>query len=123
VSVTLDGHTLFDDQGLTIETAGPSRTSLERGAVGLDGTLSIDLGKQVATLRQTGLLRATSRSAMQTRIALIKAFIDGQTHTLVTPDGRVHNHLRMDTFRQLAERVGGPGIVVDYEIVYTQLGS
>jgi hypothetical protein len=28
----------------------------------------------------------------------------------------------MDSFKQLDERTGGPGIVVEYEILYTQMG-
>ncbi len=123
MSITLDGQAIFDEQGLTISVGSPSRASLERAVAGLDGTLSIDLGARSRQVRQTGALRAPSRAAMHTRVQAIAAFIDGQTHTLTTADGQVLDNLRMDSIKKVAEYPGGPGVVADYEIVYTQLGG
>lgn len=123
MSVTLDGQAIFDDQGLTITAESPRRAFLERTIAGLDGMLSIDLGARSRQIRQTGTLRAASRTTMHARIQAIAAFIDGRTHTLATADGEVFANLRMDTFKKIAEYPGGPGMIADYEIAYTQLGG
>jgi len=123
MAVTLDGQAIFDEQGLTIIADSPNRASLERAIAGLDGVLSIDLGVRSRQIRQTGTLRAPSRAAMHTRIQAITEFIDGTTHILTTAEGREFAHIRMDTFKKIAEYPGGPGIVADYEIAYTQLGD
>jgi hypothetical protein len=123
MGITLDGQAVFDEQETTITVGSPSRASVERTIAGLNGTLSIDLGERPRQIRQRGVLRAISRAAMQARLDAVTSFIDGRTHTLTTPDGRVYSNLRMDTFRPIDERTGGPGAVVEYEIVYTQLGG
>jgi hypothetical protein len=123
MSVTLDGQAVFDEQELTIVVGSPSRASLERNVAGLEGTLSIDLGARSRQIRQSGVLRAASRTAMNARIDAIAALIDGQVHTLTTADGRVYDNLRMDSFKEVDEHTGGRGMAVEYEIVYTQLGE
>ncbi len=120
---TLDEQAVFDEQELTILADSPSRASLERSVAGLEGVLSIDLGARSRRIRQTGTLRAAGRATLNTRIDAIAAFLDGQTHTLTTADGRRYPKLRMDSFRQTNEHAAGPGIVVEYEIVYTELGA
>jgi len=121
--VMLDGQAVFDEQELTITLGSPGRASLERSIAGLDGVLSIDLGARSRRIRQTGVLRAASRAAMNARIDAITAFLDGQTRTLTTADGRTYGNLRVDSFQPLREHTTGPGIVVEYEIAYTQLGE
>lgn len=123
MSVTLDGQAIFEEQGLAISVGSPSRASLERAIPGLDGVLSIDLGVRTRQIHQTGSLHAMSRAAMRARVQAIAQFIDGRTHTLVAADGETFGDLRMDSFRKVAEYPGGPGVVADYEIVYTQLGG
>jgi hypothetical protein len=123
MSVTLDGLIAFEEQGLTITVGSPTRAYVERSACGLDGTVSIDLGTRGRRIQQAGMLRAASRAALNARISTIAAFIDGGTHTLVTTDGRVYGNLRMDSFTQTGKHGAGPGIVMEYEIVYTQLGD
>ena len=87
-------------RSLTIAVGSPGRASLERSIAGLDGVLSIDLGARSRRIRQTGVLRAAGRAAMNARIEAIAAFLDGRTHTLATADGRVYDNLRMDSFQQ-----------------------
>ncbi len=120
---TLDGQAVFDEQELTILADSPCRASLERSVAGLEGVLSIDLGARSRRIRQTGTLCAPGRAALNTRMDAIAVFLDGQTHTLTTTDGRTYVNLRMDNFRQIEEHATGPGIVVEYEIIYTQLGD
>jgi len=119
--VTLDGRALFDQQRLEIEAGSFSRDSIERAVPGLNGVLSIDLGQRGRKIKQTGTLRAKSRSQLDERINDISACMDGDTHTLIAADGRQFSNLRMDSFTLGKEHIDGAGISVDYEIVYTQL--
>ena len=103
---------------------GPwERTHVERTIPGLDGVLSIDLGRRSRRIRQRGTLRAVGRAEMTSRIDAIEAFSDGGTHTLVTAEGRSCANVRLDTFRELDRDVTGAGVAVAYEIIYTQLGD
>ncbi len=121
MSVTLDGQNLFNEQQLDIEQDSLNRDSIERAVAGLDGVLSVDMGGRTRKIRQRGTLRAKSRTQMNDRINVISAYMDGNTHTLVSNEGKKFDNLRMDSFKVSKERTGGSGIVVDYEIVYTQL--
>jgi hypothetical protein len=121
MSATLDGQILFDEQGLEIRPDSVRRDAVERSVPGLDGVLSIDLGRRGRKIKQRGVLRAGSRSQVNERIAAISAYMDGDTHTLVTASGEEFDNLRMDVFKVTKERTSGGGVVVDYEIVYTQL--
>jgi hypothetical protein len=123
MNTTLDGQAIFDEQDLTVTADSVRRACVERAVGGLDGVMSIDLGARVRQIRQTGVLRATGRAALSARIDVITAFIDGGAHTLRTADGRAYHNLRMDTFQRVSERTGGPGVVIEYEIVYAQLGG
>jgi len=121
MKVTLDTQMLFDEQALEISAGSFSRDSIERTVPGLDGVLSIDLGRRGRKIKQTGTLRARSRAELDKRISRIAEFMDGDTHTLITSSGRDFANLRIDSFKTGTENASGTGIVVDYEIVYTQL--
>jgi len=121
MKVTLDSQMLFDEQALEINAGSFSRDSIERTVPGLDGVLSIDLGQRGRKLKQAGTLRAKSRAQLDERISKIAAFMDGDTHTLITRSGQEINNLRMDSFKAGTEHADGTGIVTDYEIIYTQL--
>jgi hypothetical protein len=121
MSVSLDGQNLFDSQQLEVELGSIRRGSIERAVPGLDGILSIDLGGRSKEIKQRGELRAKSRAHMDERISAISAFMDGNTHTLITSGGKKFDDLRMDVFKVSKERAGGGGVAIDYEIVYTQL--
>jgi hypothetical protein len=121
MNTTLDGQELFDRQQFEIELGSFSRDSIERTVPGLDGVMSVDLGRRCIKITQTGTLRAKSRTHLDDRIAAISNYMDGDIHILITCDGREFVNLRMDTFKIKNERPDGAGIVVDYEITYTQL--
>jgi hypothetical protein len=114
---------LFDEQELAMQIGTWERTGLERAIPGLDGVVSIDLGRRRRRIRQRGTLRAVSGAEVASRANSIEAFCDGGTHTLVTTDGRSYANVRMDALKQLDREVAGAGIAVAYEIVYTQLGD
>lgn len=121
MTVTIDGQAIFDEFQLEIGLGSFTRDSIERKMSGLDGVLSIDLGRRSRRVRQRGTLRAKSRAHLNERLHTISAFADGKTHTLVTDTGESLDNLRMDTFKTTKERTDGIGIIVDYEIQYTQL--
>ena len=121
MKTTLDKQILFDEQTVEISADSFSRDSIERTVPGLNGVLSIDLGLRGRKIRQTGTIRAKSRTQLNERINKITAFMDGDTHTLVTSSGREFVNLRMDSFKTAAEHTDGTGIITDYEIIYTQL--
>ena len=121
MKATLDAQMLFDEQTLDISAGSFSRDSIERTIPGLDGMISIDLGRRGRKIKQTGTLRDKSRARLDERISRIAEFMDGDTHTLTTGSGREFANLRMDSFKTTAENASGTGIVVDYEIIYTQL--
>jgi hypothetical protein len=121
MKTNLDSNILFDEQTLEISAGSFSRDSIERTVPGLDGVLSIDLGRRGRKIKQTGTLRAKSRAQLDERISKIAAFLDGDIHTLITSNGQEITNLRMDSFKPGSEHTDGTGIIVDYEIVYTQL--
>ena len=121
MSTTLDGQALFDERQLEIEVGSFSRGRTERAAAGLDGLVSIDLGRRDREIVQKGALRAVSRSQISERIGAISGSMDGDTHTLVTDGGEEFDNLRVDSFKVTGERVSGSGVTIDYEIIYTQL--
>lgn len=123
MSTTLDGKALFDEWDLRIAAGPVERASIERSVAGLDGLASIDLGLRGRRIRQRGTLRAAGRAQMEARIAAIESGLDGAEHTLRAADGRQYDHLRMDAFTQVGSQVEGTGLVVEYEIAYTQLRS
>jgi hypothetical protein len=121
MGTALDGKSIFDEQQLEIELGSVNRASMERVVPGLDGMLSVDLGRRSRVIKQKGMLWAKSRLQMNNRIGLISAFMDGKTHKLLTGSGEEFDNLRMDVFKVGNQRPTGGSVVVDYEIVYTQL--
>ena len=121
MSTVLDGQSIFDEQQLEIELGSVNRASIEKTVPGLDGVLSVDLGRRDRVIKQIGMLRARSRLQMNNRIGLISEYMDGKTHKLLTNSGEEFENLRMDVFKVGNHRPDGSNLVVDYEIVYTQL--
>jgi hypothetical protein len=121
MGTTLDGQRLFDEQKLQVEVGSLKRDSIERTIPGLDGVLSIELGRRGRQIKQSGSLQAPSVTQMNDRIGAISAYMDGQTHKLVTNSGEEFDDIRMDVFKVTKERSSGTGLCCDYEIVYRQL--
>jgi hypothetical protein len=121
MNVTFDGHKLFDEQELNFEFGSLRRDSIEKSIAGLNGVVSIDLGTRSREIKQSGVLRASSRVKMNEKIASINSYMDGNTHTLITGSGEEIENLRVDFFEIGKERISGGAVVADYEIIYTQL--
>ena len=73
----LDGNELFDERQLEISAESYTRASKEKNIVGLDGTLTIDMGKRSRKIKQTGTLRAKSKIHLISRLNAISNYIDG----------------------------------------------
>jgi len=121
MKVTLDGQNLFDKRQLKIQPGSWKRDLLEKTIAGLDGVLSIDLGKRSRQIKQSGVLSAVSKAELDERISTISALMDGSTHTLATDDGREFDNVRIDTFEVSEQAFSGNGVCCKYEIFYTQL--
>ena len=120
MQVTLDGQRLFDGEKPEITINSVTREYIEKSAAGLDGLLSIDLGRRGRKVEQKGTLRAKSKAEMEGKIDDILSYMDGDSHTLVC-DGLEFANLRMDSFKVGRERADSSGLSCDYEIDYTQL--
>jgi hypothetical protein len=118
---TLDGQRVFGDGEPQIEAFSLNRQWVERTVAGLDGVVSIDLGGRSRKIRQRGMLRVRSNHELRTVVDAISAYMDGRARTLVTQAGEEFADLRMDSVKVSPLRVSGPAVVVDYEILYTQL--
>jgi len=119
--VRIDGIILFEERA-EIKADGVGRIAVERSTAGLDGVMSIDLGKRARKIKQKGELRAISREQLQKRIEQITAYLDGKSHKLQTQDGDIFENVRMDLFKAINEKQSGTGVVVEYEVEWTQLG-
>jgi hypothetical protein len=122
MKANLNSFVYFDNDSFSLQIKSGQRNVVEKNAAGLDGTVSIDLGSRARKIIQTGQLRAANKSALNEKIADIDEMFDGQLRTLSTPDGRIFENLRMDSFQTGQIVSGGSSVSCDYEIVYTQLG-
>ena len=121
MATELNGLRLFDERDLRFEIGSPSRERIEKSIGGLDGVVSFDLGKRTRAIKQKGTLRAASKAKLTEKIGTVTDYMDGYAYTLITNDGQVYENMRIDAFKTFNERTHGSGLVIDYEIVYTQL--
>jgi hypothetical protein len=121
MGTSLDGVRLFGEGESQIEIGSFSRDTIERSMAGIEGVASIDLGGRGRKIRQKGEIRARSKTELNSKVEILSALIDGDTHTLATPQGETYENLRIDSVSVKNDRASGSGVVADYEIVYRQL--
>lgn len=97
------------------------RARQEYSFAGLDGTVSVDLGRRARQIKQRGTLVAGNREELEGLIAEIEAAIDGQAYELIDRYGVSYQNVRMDHFTRTSPVQGGNQTRCEYEIVYTQL--
>ena len=114
----LDGQIIFEDRELTIQPGSWKRDLLERTIAGLDGVLSIDLGLRCRKIKQKGILRAVSKSALNEKISEINAYMDGGSYTLAVAGGEEFENLRLDCVEVGEKKFSGGTICCWYEIVW-----
>ncbi|MBN1765250.1 MAG: hypothetical protein JW860_08340 [Sedimentisphaerales bacterium] len=119
--ITFDGKRLFEGEGHVLEIGTWQRKLVERGFAGLDGVMSIDLGRRSRTIKQRGTLSASSRAALRIRKKHIEEYIDGFIYELKDQEGESYDGVRMDRFETGLSEVSGSRVQCSYEIMYTQL--
>lgn len=118
---TLDESLTFVQLRMQVGTW--TRDTLERTAAGLDGIVSIDLGRRHRILLQKGVLRAFSRAALDARLNALRALVDGRTHRLTIADASTFANVRLDGIVCGPCVTGGNGVRCEFEIKYTQSGE
>lgn len=119
--VTIDGSRYFSECEYSIVTDSSGRESIERSVGGLDGAVSVDLGKGVRKIRQRGFLRGRNSAELCGRVRAIEGLMDGKEHEVRVGDGRVFGSMKAASCRFGEFEADGIGFRCDYEIVYMQL--
>ena len=122
-TATFDSHALFGVGEHAIQPLSWRRETLDRGFAGLNGVMSLDLGRRERKLKQRGQLSANSVAALLNRMESITAYIDGQSYKLVDQNGCSYADVRMDSFTLLGPINTANQARCEYEIVYTQLSE
>jgi hypothetical protein len=121
-AIKLDGKQLFGVGEHTLQVGSWGREAIEKRFAGVDGVVSVDLGRRGRKIRQRGWLTAASKAALQKKCEKISAYIDGQAYELVDANGTVYGKVRMDSFGLLREICAASPVRCEYEVTYTQLG-
>ena len=119
--VKIDGMLELDEQNLTIGSW--RRDSSEQTVAGLDGVLSVDLGKRGREIVQNGILRAVSEKALESEIESVMSLMDGGSHTLLLDNEQEFENLRVDIVETDGKAHSGGGVHCKLRIKYTQLAD
>lgn len=119
MKATLDRTIEFEQTELVVGSW--RRDMIERGAAGIDGVVSIDLGKRTREIVQKGLMRAGSRAVLRIKVDYIRAMADGACHTMETADGQRFENMWIDSVKVSSTEYSGSGASCEVEIRYTQL--
>ena len=122
MKANLDESVYFDEQNFELDIKSWQRDAVERGAPGLDGIVSIDMGLGKRVITQTGVIREPSRAKLEIAIMAINILFDGSGHTLTCPDGRIFENVKIDSVETGDVKFSGASAVCKYKITYTQLG-
>jgi len=122
-AITLNNVNLFGNGRHTVQPMSWRRETVDRGFAGLNGVVSIDLGRRERKLKQRGCLRAVSVESLVQMIEDISAYINGQAYELVDHNGVSYVNVRMDSFILLGPITAGNQAGCEYEIIYTQLSA
>jgi len=122
-TIMFDSKALFGTGRPVLQPGSWRRESTDRGYAGLDGVMSVDLGRRERKLKQRGSFSAASIAALVELIENVSAYIDGQCYGLVDQHGVEYSNVRMDSFKLLSPIAVANQSQCEYEIVYTQLGT
>ena len=112
---------LFEDGRHTLMPLSWRRETINYSFAGLDGVVSVDLGRRERKLKQRGFLSANSVRGLAKRIEDISSYIDGQGYQLTDQNGTSYANVRMDNFLLLSPIKVANQARCEYEITYTQL--
>ena len=122
-TIMFNGQAIFGAGRHALRPGSWRRESTDRGFAGLDGVMSVDLGRRERKLKQRGVLSAGSIAALVELIENVSAHIDGQCYQLLDQHGVAYSNVRMDSLSLLSPIAVGSQSQCEYEIVYTQLGT
>ncbi len=100
-----------------------TRQHADKSGAGVDGVVSVDLGRRTRELSQQGTLRALSREGLQKVIDQIESLAGTGEITIRTERGQVYSHLRMDQFEAGYIFFAGVGVCCEFTARYCQLGK
>ncbi len=115
------GSNLFGSGPHSIRPCSWGRSQQRRGFDALDGEVVLDDGLRGRTIEQTGRLRASTASALQTLIEDIEQLIDGRTHTLLDNHSHVYPNVMLQSFEPRTPIQKGRSYWCDYTARYLQL--
>jgi len=95
------------------------RDSVEKSAAGLDGVVSVDLGRRKRKIKLCGIIESQSRSGLDKKKELLNALLDGKVHTLRTDTE--YENVRIDSFEVVKDNHSGKGIGCEFELELSQL--
>jgi hypothetical protein len=121
MNAAFDGTVLFEQLDLTVGSW--ERSALEKSAVGVDGVVSVDLGKRAREVVVRGLVRAFSDQRLMIRLDAVRALADGACHTLAVSDGRYFDRLRVDGVETGSRSYSGRGVCCEFTVRFRQLGE
>lgn len=119
MKATLDG--IIDFEQTKLDVGSWRRDGIERAASGVDGVVSVDLGRRAREIVQKGIIRAASRAALAPKVDSIREKADGACHTMETIEGERFENLRIDSIKTGGTDYSGAGACQEIEIKYTQL--
>jgi len=122
-TITFDSQAIFGVGEHAIRPLSWRRETLDRGFAGLNGVMSLDLGRRERKLKQHGQLSANSIAALLSMMENIATHIDGKSYELVDQNGCSYADIRMDNFTLLGPINTGNQVRCEYEIIYTQLSA
>ena len=121
MKVVLNGIATFEQRKLTVGSR--RRESIERSAAGVDGTVSIDLGRRERELVQEAVFRAFNETQLKAKVDVVRNYMDGSTYSFVLQNGQQFDNLRIDSIEVKDKDYSGAGVNCVCEIKYTQLSG
>ncbi len=121
MKVVLNGIATFEQRKLTLGSW--RRESVERSAAGVDGTVSIDLGKRSRELVQEAVFRAFNEVQLKAKVDIVRQYMDGSACWFVVQGGQQFDNLRVDSIEVEDKDYSGAGVSCVCEIRYTQLSG
>ncbi len=100
-----------------------SRERVDRGAAGVDGIVSVDLGLRVRQIVVKGRLRGVSVKSLGEKVDLVCSLMDSKVHELTVCDGREFGDLQVESFEVTKEDSSGIGPYCEFEMGLRQLRS
>ena len=118
MNARLDSTIEYEESQLQIKSW--ERGSIDRSVAGLDGVVSVDLGRRSRKLVQSGIIRANSEEQLAEQIDSFALLVDSNEHTLTRGRSHVLTGLRVSNFVAGKVNRSGAGVWCDFEIRFVQ---